>query len=110
MFRAIDPLGNLVSSTRECWREHICVVHVEMRPLLDKVRQTIADPDYIYTSKSSRHSHLYFKEHTDPRLKCRYILVAVRRKAGKTRGYVQSAYPVKSLSKGGTLEWKKEKE
>jgi hypothetical protein len=50
LFRAIDPLGNLVTLTRECWCEHICVVHVEMRPLLDKVCQTMADPNYIYTS------------------------------------------------------------
>jgi hypothetical protein len=50
---------------------------------------------------------LYFREYLDPRLNCRYIMVAVHRKAHSTKGYVQSAYPVRSLSKGGTLEWKK---
>lgn len=107
MFKVIDPQGNTVTLTKECWEEHICVVHTEMRTLLSEIRRTITDPDYIYQSKSSDKSHLYFREYRDPRLKCQYILVAVYRKHGSRRGYVQSAYPVKSLSKGGVLEWKK---
>jgi hypothetical protein len=107
MFKVTDPQGNSIVLTRECWKRHICVVHTEMRALLNKVRQTLIAPDYIYTSKSSPNSHLYFREYRDPHLNCRYILVAVYRKADSTQGYVQSAYPVKSLSKGGTLEWKK---
>jgi len=78
-----------------------------MRALLNTVQQTLIAPDYIYTSKSSPNSQLYFRKYLDPRLNCRYIMVAVHRKADSTKGYMQSAYPVKSLSKGGTLEWKK---
>jgi hypothetical protein len=107
MFKVTDPQGNFIVLTRECWERHICVVHTEMRTLLSKVRQTLITPDYIYTSKSNPNSHLYFREYHDPRLNCRYILVAVYREADSTKGYMQSAYPVKSLSKGGTLEWKK---
>ena len=107
MFKVTDPQGNSIFLTQECWKKHICVVHTEMRALLNTVQQTLIAPDYIYTSKSSPNSQLYFREYLDPRLNCRYIMVAVHRKADSTKGYVQSAYPVKSLSKGGTLEWKK---
>jgi len=107
MFKVTDPQGNSIVLTQECWKKHICVVHTEMRALLNTVQQTLIAPDYIYTSKSSPNSQLYFREYLDPRLNCRYIMVAVHRKADSTKGYVQSAYPVKSLSNGGTLEWKK---
>jgi hypothetical protein len=107
MFKVTDSQSNSIVLTRKCRKKHICVVHTEMRVLLDTVRQTLIAPDYIYTSKSSPNSYLYFREYLDPRLNCRYIMVAVHRKAYSTKGYVQSAYPVKSLSKGGTLEWKK---
>lgn len=93
--------------TAECWQNHICVVHTEMRSRLNEVRLTLTDPDYIYTSKTSHEAHLYFRRYVDPKLKCQYILVVVHRRAGSRKGYVQSAYPVKSLSKGGTLEWTK---
>ncbi len=107
MLRIIDPLTNTITLTKECWENHICVVHVEMKARRDEIQKTIADPDFIYRSKSSSHTRLYFRRYVEPTLNCEYILVAVRRRASETRGFVQSAYPVKSLSKGGVLEWKK---
>jgi hypothetical protein len=107
MFQITDPQGKRITLTVDCWENHICISHTEMRSRLAEIRETIADPDFIYTSKSSNQTHLYFREYVDPRLKCQYILVAVQRRANQTRGFVQSAYPVKGLSKGGVLEWKK---
>jgi hypothetical protein len=108
VFRVTDPQGIRITLTDECWYDHICVVHTEMRSLLDQVRLALADPDHIYTSKSSARSRLYFRQYVDPRLKCAFVLAVVHCKAGATRGYVQSAYPVKSLSRGGRLEWKRQ--
>jgi hypothetical protein len=108
VFTVTDPQGNRITLTDECWYDHICVVHTEMRGLLDQVRLTLTDPDCIYTSKSSPNSHLYFRQYVDPRLKCAYVLTVVYRKDEAARGYVQSAYPVKTLSKGGRLKWKKQ--
>ena len=107
MFRITDPQGNSITLTADCWENHICIVHTEMRSRLAEIRETITAPDFIHTSKSSDQTHLYFREYVDPILKCQYILVAVQRRANQKRGFVQSAYPVKGLSKGGELEWKK---
>lgn len=105
MFSVIDPHGHRITLTPECWMNHICVVHTEMRSLLEQVRLTVTDPDHIYTSKTSHESFLYFRKYVDPKIKCQYIPVAVHHRPQSRSGYVQSAYPVKSLSKGGTLEW-----
>ena len=107
MFRVTDPQGNIIILTSECWRDHICIVHTEMRTRLDEIRETVIDPAFIYTSKSSAQTHLYFRQYADPTLNCQYLLVTVQRRANQKRGFIQSAYPVKSLSKGGVLEWKK---
>lgn len=107
MFRVTDPQGNTITLTQECWKNHICVVHTEMKSRLAEIRNTVTNPEFIYTSKSSMQTHLYFRQYADPALNCQYILVAVRRRANQKRGFIQSAYPVKSLSKGGVIEWKK---
>ena len=107
MFHVADPQGNTIILTKECWANHICVVHTEMRSRLDNIRETIENPDYIYVSKSNEQTYLYFRAYADPTLKCQFILVAVHRRANQKRGFVQSAYPVKSLSQGGLLVWKK---
>jgi hypothetical protein len=78
-----------------------------MRHLLTEIKKTIINPDYIYQSKSSNKTYLYFRAYYNPELNCNYILVAVYRKPNLRKGYVQSAYPVKTLSKGGELKWQK---
>ena len=107
MLKVQDPQGNTITLTGECWNNHICVNHTEMKPLLKEIKETITNPDYIYQSKSSSKGHLYFKEYRNPALNCNYILVAVCRRSHLRKGYIQSAYPVKTLSKGGVLEWQK---
>lgn len=107
MFKAQDPQGNVITLTLRCYNDHICINHTEMRLLLNEIKETIVNPDYIYQSKSSSKSHLYFKTYRNSSLNCNYILVAVYRRPNLRKGYVQSAYPVKTLSKGGALEWQK---
>ncbi|MEK7275496.1 MAG: hypothetical protein AAB296_08405 [Candidatus Desantisbacteria bacterium] len=107
MFKVQDPQGNDITLTQECWNDHICINHTEMSQLLTEIKNTIVNPDYIYQSKSSSNAHLYFKKYHSPVLNCNYLLVAVYRKYNLPKGYIQSAYPVKTLSKGGALEWQK---
>lgn len=107
MFSVQDPQGNIITLTQECWNEHICVYHTEMRHLLSKIKETIVNPNYIYQSKSSSKTCLYFKQYYNSVLNCNYLLVAVERRPNSQKGYIQSAYPVKTLSKGGELKWQK---
>ena len=107
MFKVQDPQGNIINLTQECWNDHICINHTEMKRLLTEIKMTIINPDYIYQSKSSSKTHLYFKEYHNPVLNCNYLLVAVYRKPDLQKGYVQSAYPVKTLSKNGVLKWQR---
>ncbi|MDI6735263.1 MAG: hypothetical protein QME42_03555 [bacterium] len=107
MFKIQDPQGNIITLTQECWNDHICINHTEMRHLLTEIKNTIVNPDYIYQSKSSNKTHLYFKEYRNPGLNCNYLLVVIYRRPNLRKEYVQSAYPVKTLSKGGELEWQR---
>ena len=107
MFTAVDPIDNTIRLTKSCWFNHIIVEHPIMRKFLDEVRETIKNPDYIYKSKIGKRSQLYFKEYTHKRYGKIYIMVAVKMKVNQLRGYVQTAFIVYNLNKGGTLLWKR---
>ena len=77
LFTVQDPQGNIITLTERCWNDHISVNHTEMKRLLTQIKKTIINPDYIYQSKSSSKTHLYFKEYHNPILNCNYLLVAV---------------------------------
>jgi hypothetical protein len=103
MFTVTDPQGNEVSLTSVCWHAHIQVWHPVMAGHLDKIEETVSNPDFIYESKRNRRSRLYFKAYDGLSANNQYVMVVVDSK----RGYVQSSFLVQDLSKGGKLIWKK---
>jgi hypothetical protein len=107
IFVATDPRGYEVQLTDECWYNHIVVEHPEMIGRMDDVRRAIEMPDYIYESKHKPSSHLYFLEVGRSSFGTEYVLgvAAIRQRTSK--GYVQTAFLVDGLSKGGKLLWKK---
>lgn len=109
IFLASDPRGYEVILTNECWYNHILVEHPEVRGQLDDVKRAIQTPDYIYESKRRRSSHLYFLKvgRRPSRSESEYVLVVAAVRQRTRRGYVQTAFLVDGLSKGGKLLWKK---
>jgi hypothetical protein len=71
----------------------------------DEVRRCVEEPDFIYESKRKLSSHLHFLRSDGDHV--RYVLVVVDVQPKFNRGYVQTAFLVDSLSKGGRLIWEK---
>jgi hypothetical protein len=102
LFSVTDPLGEKISLTRKCWQGHILVVHPVMRRRLTIVRRTVALPEIIFVSRRNADSLLYFRLWPDLPAGNRYLMVV----ADSRRGYVQTSFPVRDLSKGGTVRWR----
>ena len=61
MFRIKDHLNNTIILTKKCWTKHILKEHPEMDLFYNELRNTIKKPEYIFKSKFSKNSRLYFK-------------------------------------------------
>ncbi len=107
IFVATDPRGYEVRLINECWYNHIVVEPPEMRDRVNELRQAIETPDYIYESKHRHSSHLYFLEVGHSPSGVEYVLGVVTIRQRTRKGYVQTAFLVDDLSKGGKLLWKK---
>jgi hypothetical protein len=106
IFVAIDPRGYEIHLTNNCWHNHILVQHPIMKGRLSNVKNAIVKPDFIYQSKYKASSHLYFSK-TSIAHGVEYALVVVTIRQRTRKGYIQTAFIVDSLSKGGKLLWKK---
>ena len=107
MFTVTDPRGYSVTLTDPCWNGHIIVHHPIMVGREGEVRQTIETPDYIYESKIKHTSHLYFRESAATPTGMLYLMVVVDMRARTKRGFVETAFLVEGLAKGGTLLWQR---
>jgi hypothetical protein len=103
VFTVVDPRSVSIRLTKACWQQHILKFHPIMRGQLAKVKATLTDPDAIYQSKRNKDSHLYFKSYAGLPAGNQYVLVVV----DSRRSYVQTSFPVHTLSKGGQRLWKK---
>ena len=102
-----DPLNNEIILTKKCWHGHIIKEHPVMKHFLGKVKETIGSPDYIFKSKISQKSNLYFKQFINKQYGRFYIMVVVDMKSDINRGYIKTSFPVYNLSKGGKLIWER---
>jgi hypothetical protein len=107
IFITTDPQGYEIQMTDECWYKHILIEHPEMANCLDDIKQAIETPDYIYESKYRSSSHLYFLNVLDEDSETEYILVVVSIRQKNRKGYIQTAFLVDRVSKGGKLLWKR---
>lgn len=107
MIRVKDPLNNTITLTKKCWTKHILKEHPEMEPFYNELRDTIKEPEYIFKSKISKNSRLYFKGYLHPEYGHFYIMVVADYKEHKKTGFIKTSFPVYNLKKGGELLWKK---
>ena len=78
MQRFSDEHGNEVRLTDERLR-HILRRHPEMAFHLHRLAETIASPDAVISSRSSRTVQLYYRLYPDLRGRSRYICLVVKR-------------------------------
>ncbi len=107
MFQVNDPLHNVITLTKKCWTNHIFKEHPEMKSLLMELRDTLKDPEFIFKSKISSNSRLYFKGYLHPEYGYFYVMAAVDYNKHKKTGFIKTSFPVYNLKKGGELIWKK---
>jgi hypothetical protein len=107
IFKLVDPLGNEVALTEECWVNHILVEHPIMKHFFYELKEVIVSPDFIFKSKISKKTFLYFKKFTKEGWGNFYLMSAVEKKPKKKKGFIKTSFPVYNLSKGGELIWKK---
>ena len=87
--------------TYECWYNHILIKHPEIKEREVELRRAIEAPDYFYRNKRRHSSRLYFLEISSSLKRVEYMLVVVAVRQRARKGYIQTAFIVKSLSKGG---------
>lgn len=102
-----DCLGNTITLTSGCWRRHILKEHPEMDKFYSELQETIKAPDYIFKSKISPDSRLYFKGYLHPEYGHLYIMAVADYKEHKKTGFIKTGFPVYNLKKGGELIWKR---
>ena len=61
----LDPTGFEAIFTDECWTGHIVTGHPEMAPFRQRIVETIANPDAIYSGKRDPRSRIYAKKYAE---------------------------------------------
>lgn len=107
VWTAKDPLRNKIRLTENCWKQHILIEHPIMRGFLREIRATVQRPDWIFQSRVSRSTLLYFKEYRRKPVGRFLLMVAAGVRRTRLRGFVKTAFLVYNLSKGGNLLWER---
>ncbi len=107
VWTAKDPLRNEIRLTENCWKQHILVEHPIMRGFLREIRTTVQQPDWIFQSRVSRSTLLYFKEYRRKPVGRFFLMVVAGVRGTSPRGFVKTAFLVYNLSKGGNLLWER---
>lgn len=78
-----------------------------MKQFLFELKEAVVSPDFIFKSKVSRKTLLYFKKFKREKLGEFYLMAAVEVKSKAKKGYIKTSFPVYNSSKGGELIWKR---
>ena len=65
-----------------------------MESFYNELRDTIKEPEYIFKSKISKNSRLYFKGYLHPKYGHFYIMAVVDCKEHKKIGYIKTSFLV----------------
>jgi len=88
-------------------QRHIAERHPELLPAhLDRVSQTLADPDVVRRSAKFGDAHLFSRWYDDVRTGKHVVVVVVSRDATPARHWIVTAYLARKLAEGG-VEWER---
>lgn len=102
VFRVLSKLGKVVSLDEDRWR-HV-LEHPEMQNQLDRIKETVANPDEVRESTHDPSVLLFYKLYTETPVTEKYLLAVV--KVLKREGFIVTAFFTDRVKKGG-LVWKK---
>ncbi len=81
--------------------EHIELDHPEMSGQIDKIGETLSNPDFVVKSRTDSEAELFYKHYSESPVGGKYLCVIV-----KTRGddfFVLTAYFTDTIKRGETL-------
>jgi hypothetical protein len=98
LFAVRDPRGHAVRLAENCYRLHILLEHPELVDI-NHIADTIASPDLITQDVVNPECTVYYRTYqTQPQ---RWMKVVVE------RGEVVTAYRVRRLKQGETIQWQR---
>lgn len=105
IFETVDPLNNIVYLTSET-ASHIENGHPELQNQIPEIKETVENPDNIYTDKDYHHKCNYYREHSNDDLKQygNIIKVIVNR---DLQGQITTAYIVSMVNSKDTVYFTK---
>lgn len=92
IFKTTDPLGVNVSLTETSYT-HITSGHPEMHGEEYEIRETVTNPDAIYSDKTYQHNFCYYRQHNSDTLRHLGANLKVVVDKSDTEGKVITAYP-----------------
>ena len=96
LFTATDPLGREVRLTENCYTFHILLEHPELSDV-DQIAEAIKSPAFIAQDAVASQRLVYYRTYqVQPQ---RWLKVVVE------QGEVVTAYRVRRLKKGETIQW-----
>ncbi|MEM3608933.1 MAG: hypothetical protein QXV87_01120 [Candidatus Bathyarchaeia archaeon] len=102
VFEILSKMGKVVSLDEARWR-HV-LEHPEMQNQLDKVKETVENPDEVRESSRMSSTWLFYKFYIKSPVTKKYLLVVVKVLDGE--GFIVTAFFTNKVKKGGLI-WKK---
>ena len=102
VFKIISKMGKLVSLDEDRWR-HV-LEHPEMKNQLDRIKETVVNPDEIRESIHDPSVLLFYKLYEKTPVTEKHLLVVI--KTVNREGFIVTAFFTDRVKKGGVV-WKK---
>jgi hypothetical protein len=102
VFQVLSKMGKVVSLDEDRWR-HV-LEHPEMENQLDRIKETVVNPDEVRESVHDPSVLLFYKLYVETQVTEKYLLVAI--KTLNREGFIVTAFFTDRVKKGG-LVWKK---
>jgi hypothetical protein len=81
--------------------EHIELDHPELYHQLDKIRETVVNPDLVVESRTDSEAELFYKHYSETPVGQKYLCVIVRVKCEDS--FILTAYFTDTIKKGEAL-------
>ncbi len=102
VFRILSKMGKVVSFNEDRWR-HV-LEHPEMKNQLDRIKETVVNPDEVRESVYNPSVLLFYKLYEGTPVTEKHLLVVI--KTLNREGFIVTAFFTDRVKKGG-LVWKK---
>jgi len=102
VFKIFSKMGKVVSLDEDRWR-HV-LNHPEMRDQLDRIKETVMNPDEVRESTHDPSILLFYRLYEETPVTDKYLLVVIETQ--NREGFIVTAFFTDRVKKGG-LVWRK---